>query len=95
MESDYFLTQYPHLTPYVSMSGRVMRGTIAAAAFQAVTAKKLTSRVPLARLKSEVINSEAVVMDVAFNPTINVTQHAVAMTIHFRTDGQLCGFLWC
>jgi hypothetical protein len=79
--------------PYVSNSGRVARGTKAAAAFHAVTAKKLYSNLSLARWNSDEINSAAVVMDVAFSPTMNVTQHEVAMGIHFRLLGQLKGFL--
>lgn len=65
---------------------------MAAAAFHAVTAKKLNSKMPFERLNSVEIASDAVVIDVAFNPTINVTQQEMPMDIHFRRRGQLKGF---
>jgi hypothetical protein len=48
---------------------------------------------PFSRLNSKEIDSAAVVIEVAFNPTIKVTQHEVNIDIHFFQRGQLKG-LW-
>ena len=73
------------------MMGNVANGTIAAAAFHAVTAKKLYSKYPSLRLKSTDISSPAVVIDVELTPAKKVTVHDIINTIHFFHNGQLKG----
>lgn len=75
----------------MSINGSVTNGTKAAAAFHAVTAKKLYSMIPLPRSNSSEIMSEAVVMDVALRPTTKVTTKAVDMTVHFFQLGHEYG----
>lgn len=88
-------TTYPTLTPYVSINGKVTKGPRAAAAFHAVEGKKLTSITSFDKSNSEDISVEAVVMEVAFSPIINVTQTATLIVAHFCHGGQLNGLEGC
>lgn len=69
--------------------GNAASGTNAAAAFHAVTSKKLYSKTPLLILNSFDNASLAVVMAVEFIPAQKVTASEVTMTIHFFHKGQL------